>query len=211
MKYRIVLFCFSLLIVSCNIRSSKLKDSIDFSNNYVGQKSLSDVVKIEVSDFAIKNDTLWIVSGDKFLFYPFGIHSSIDELAVVYPFMKRKSLIINNTLLDNLFLKQNSIVTVLDTDNSGKIEIVYAKITDSTIILSNGIKIGLDKFEFMNYLPVSLQKSEWNTIHIVLLESDLLGIWNYYFFNNNKLDSVLFISDYQFDLSEIEQDNGTKR
>ena len=204
MQFRIIVICAILLITSCNNRLSKSIDSTELSNHLVELKSLSKIEKIEVSDYAVRNDTLWGASGDKFLYYPLGIYQSIYELAAAYSFMNKKQLSVDKTILNQLYFKQNSIVTVLDTDNSGKIEIVYAKISDSDIVLSNGIKVGLDKSEFTRYLPLPLQKSEWDKIRIVLLESELLGIWNYYFFNNNKLDSILFISDYEFDLTGIE-------
>jgi len=188
MKPISIIFYLTLLFVSCN---SLLK-------------AQTNIEKIEVSDYAMKNDTLWVLSGDTFLYYPFGIYTNIDELAVAYSFMNRKSLFVNNTLLDNLYFNGSSIVTVLDTSSVSNVEVVYAKIVDTNIVLTNGIKVGLDKSEFMSYLPISLQKNEWDKIHVVVLESELLGIWNYYYFSNNKLDSILFITDYQFDLSDME-------
>jgi len=188
MKLVTILFYITLLIVICNNSLLKAQSNIE-----------------EVYDYAIRNDTLWVVSGDDFLYYPFGIYKNIDELSVVYSFMNRKSLLNNNRLLDNLYFNRSSIVTVLDTDDSKKIEIVYAKILDSNIILTNGIKVGLDKSEFMNYLPIPLPKNEWNKIHLIVLESALLGVWHYYYYSNNKLDSILFVTDYQLDLSDMEQ------
>jgi hypothetical protein len=179
MKHRIIIFCVALLMVSCN--------------NGVSQS-------IGVSDYTIKNDTLWVVSGDEFLYYPFGIYEDLNEFAAPYSFMNVSPLISDNSLLDILYFERNSIVTVFDVENTGKIEIVYVKILDSTIVLSNGIKVGLDKSEFMRYIPVTFQQSEQDIIHVVLLQSELLGIWNYYYFSNNKLDSILFISDYEYKL-----------
>jgi len=184
-----IIFYITLLIIICNHSLLKAQPNINIEKVY---------------DYAIKNDTLWIASGDKFLYYPFGIYKNIDELAVVYSFMNRKSLLNNNRLLDNLYFNRSSIVTMLDTDDSKKIEIVYAKILDSNIVLSNGIKVGLDKSGFLNYFSIPLQKSEWDKIHIVVLESALTGIWHYYYFSNDKLDSILFRTDYQFDLSGME-------
>jgi hypothetical protein len=187
------------------VHTSKLLTSTESSNIPVELKTLSDVVQIEVMKYAIKNDTLWVLSGDIFLYYPFGIYQSIDEFAVAYPFMHRKTLFVKNKFLDNLYYNQNSIVTVFDPTQLGNMEIVYAEISDSSVVLSNGLKVGMDKSQFMRYLPVTLQKRELNKINVVILESALLGIWNYFYFDDNQIESILIISDYQFDLSALSQ------
>jgi hypothetical protein len=165
----------------------------------------------EIENYEIRGDTLWILSGDKFLYYPFGIQKDIHQMKSVFPFMSRLQIDANNSTLENFYYKKSSIVTVFDDDypnmencerGTGNIEIVYAKITNSEIALVNGLRVGLNKLEFAHCLPIQLLENEWNNIDIVFLESELLGMWHYYYFSNT-LDSIVFKTDYQFDLRNI--------
>jgi hypothetical protein len=163
----------------------------------------------EIEDYAIKNDTLWILSGDDFLYYPFGIYQDINKMAAAFPFMNRTRLKSSNTVLHNLYYKKSSIVMFLDESHpdmdekgTGNMETVYAGIADPEITLANGIKVGLNKSEFAPCLSVRLPEAEWSKINVVLLESVLLGVWNYYYFSNS-LDSIVFKTDYQHDLRDV--------
>jgi len=192
MKYKNIIWSVLLLnIMGCNnqtkISTKYLNDSTMSLNNTIELKVSSKQEKIEVSSYIVKGDTLWVVSGDQFLYYPLGVHKTIGELSTIFPFMNKKQLLNNDVVLNNLYFNRSSIVTVLDMNDSGNIEVVYVKISDSDIALVNGIKVGLNKSEFMNYLSISLQKSEWDKINIVILESELLGVWNYYYFSSVKL------------------------
>jgi hypothetical protein len=188
--------CSILLIISCKnqnaISLEELNDSILSSNNTITSK----LERIEISDYAVRNDTLWILSGDKFLYYPFGVHKDVDELTAIYPFLSKQQLL--NNKLDNLYFNRTSIIFVPDIDNSKNLEIVYVKIADPDIVLVNGMQVGLNKSEFMNYLSTSLLINDWEKINVVVLESELLGVWNYYYFSNTILDSIVFKTDYQF-------------
>jgi hypothetical protein len=165
-----------------------------------------------IEDYAIKNDTLWILSGDDFLYYPFGIYQDINQMAAALPFMNRTRLKSSNTITvtDNFYYKRSSIVTFLDENRpdmdekgTGNLETVYARIADPEIVLANGFKVGLNKQEFAQCLSVRLSDEEWNKIDVVLLESVLLGVWNYYYFSNS-IDSIVFKTDYQIDLQDMQ-------
>jgi hypothetical protein len=207
MKYRNIILIM-LIITGCNKQReySSTNYDVNFYDSIKSSGNLENVQlkKIEISDYAIRNDTLWILSGDKFLYYPFGIYKKVDDLKSAYPFMNRRQLLDNEELLNNFYFKRSSIVSIFDNESgTGLVEIVYAKISDSEIILANNLQTGLNKLDFFDYLPVQLSIKDQNKIKIVLLESDLLGMWNYYYFSNDVLDSITFTTDYQIDVSNI--------
>jgi hypothetical protein len=179
----------------------------DTSSIAKGNKCL---ILSEIGDYKVKGDTLWILSSDKFLYYPFGIHQDIRQMESVFPLMSKTQIEEDNTVLENFYYKRSSIVTVFDgypnvedsERGTSNMEIVYAKIADSEVALVNGLRVGLNKLEFAHYLPIQLLDNEWNNIDIVFFESELLGMWHYYYFSNT-LDSIVFKTDYQFDLRNI--------
>lgn len=90
---------------------------------------------------------------------------------------------------------KNFIKFVKNSDTK-QIEIIYAKLLDSSIVLLRGVKVGLRKDVFFSKLftkPVNLNK-----INNVKIISALYGINHTYHFKGDTISSIIMDTDYLF-------------
>ena len=79
------------------------------------------------------------------------------------------------------------------------VEIVYAKLQNNQISLKKNIRIGMSQQEFLGEFNYVVSETESPNIRIILLERMLAGMWQYYYFDQNKrLDSIIMKTDYVF-------------
>ena len=132
-----------------------------------------------------------------FVTYSFGIYKSISEINAS---LKGEKKIISResglTTIDSVVYDNNLIVFIKANDPSdlyyNYVEIVYAKLQNNQISLKKNIRIGMSQQEFLGEFNYVVSETEFPNIRIILLERMLVGMWQYYYFDQNKrLDSII--------------------
>ena len=157
--------------------------------------SISRQNRKDIIETRISNDTLQIITTDPFLYYPFGIFRNVNQYEKRYPLLKRV-LVTNKKGNNNLFkykYKNSTIVIFMDK----RIQIVNAVIKDNIKIARN-ISIGMDKLTLLSLLGYSDCKDKLKNINVVECVSGLDGVWLYFMFKENLLESILIRIDYTF-------------
>jgi len=157
-----------------------------------------------VISIELKRDTLNVVTTDQFAYYPFGKYFSIEEFnnsLKSFNLEVEQQYPNNDTLLDlrvlyNLSYRDSKIKVLSDPENK-TIEIISGKILDPEVELVNEFQVGMTKAEFIDSL-FSKKPVDFSKIKVVEIESGLMGIWHYYKFEKDTLESILLDTDYQF-------------
>ncbi len=210
---KIIFISTALLIVSCKSgvkkNSSKRENYLDkktIDSNISSVQNLSETLKkaaksnFELNVLFIKNDTLELVSDSQFLYFPFGVFKNIQSLKHSLnqfrdSIQKDSS---SNEELERMIFNKSFVKFYYDKDQ-GKFQIVSGQIIDENIVMINGIKLGMEKHEFLEeffnfYKPIKV-----DNIKVIQLVSGLQGMTHYYYFNNDsKLVSIKLMSDYLF-------------
>ena len=214
---------FILLLFSCSSKNKqatinenkKFKEPIEIEsknnireNNDQAISVLSDSKDVEIKPLGgilektVKDDTLTIVSTDDLLFYPFGLHYTTEDfIGSNKAFTQKQVLKTNNSeTLQKLIHEASYLLLIPDKRVGGQkdiMEIVSGRIADSKVELLNGIKIGCSKNKFENIL-FDNKEEDYSSVNVFKLQSGLDGIHHLYRFNDNKLVSIEFVSNYQF-------------
>jgi hypothetical protein len=201
MRTQILLSFVLIISFGCSSRSGKnsVPEKVIPTDSLVYFSYDKKVISIELNW-----DTLSMVTTNQFAYYPFGKYFSIEEfnnslksfslgVEQQYPY--------NDTLLDlrvlyNLTYRDSKIKVLSDPENK-TIEIVSGKILDPEAELVNGFQVGMTKAAFIDSL-FSKKPVDFSKIKVVEIESGLLGIWQYYKFEQDTLKSILLDTDYQF-------------
>jgi hypothetical protein len=175
-------------------------DTIDV--NILKRNAIKD---IDLDKLKIIKDTLWITSTSDFLYFPFGLFKSISEFKKRFKLAWKQN--IEEDRSDEIprynykvykMIFKNSFVKLFKDDEKNEVEIVSGKIINPELLLTNQIKIGIDKkvflLKFFNKTPETIL----DKINVVKLESGLLGMWHYYKFKDNILQEIIFKTDYLF-------------
>ena len=192
----------TIVLVSCGTGSSSSKNEIDDTIKIYQTNSIDTSIKIE--QIRISSDTLIMYTLDTFITYPFGVYKSISEINT--SFKGEKKIISREsglTTIDSVVYGNNLIVFIKANDPSdlyyNYVEIVYAKLQNNQIPLKKNIRIGMSQQEFFGEFNYVLSETEFPNIRIILLERMLAGMWQYYYFDQNKrLDSIIMKTDYVF-------------
>ena len=192
----------TIVLVSCGTGSSSSKNEIDDTIKIYQTNSIDTSIKIE--QIRISSDTLIMYTLDTFITYPFGVYKSISEINT--SFKGEKKIISREsglTTIDSVVYGNNLIVFIKTNDPSdlyyNYVEIVYAKLQNNQIPLKKNIRIGMSQQEFFGEFNYVVSETEFPNIRIILLERMLAGMWQYYYFDQNKrLDSIIMKTDYVF-------------
>ena len=191
-----------IVLVSCGTGSSSSKNEIDDTIKMYQTNSIDTSIKIE--QIRITSDTLIMYTLDTFITYPFGVYKSISEINT--SFKGEKKIISREsglTTIDSVVYGNNLIVFIKANDPSdlyyNYVEIVYAKLQNNQIPLKKNIRIGMSQQEFFGKFNYVVSEKEFPNIRMILLERMLAGMWQYYYFDQNKrLDSIIMKTDYVF-------------
>ncbi len=194
-----------IILVSCGIGRSSGENENEIDDTIKMYQTNSDTsIKIEIEQIRINKDTLIMYTLDTFVTYPFGIYKSISEINTS---LKGEKKIISResglTTIDSVVYDNNLIVFIKANDPSdlyyNYVEIVYAKLQNNQISLKKNIRIGMSQQEFLGEFNYVVSETESPNIRIILLERMLAGMWQYYYFDQNKrLDSIVMKTDYVF-------------
>jgi ABC-type branched-subunit amino acid transport system ATPase component len=103
----------------------------------------------------------------------------------------------DSTTLNKFINKDNSLL-IFKSSETKKVEIVKAKISDPNLILINSIRIGMSKRDFFDLFFNKVESIPIQDIKTIKFISGLDGIWNNYYFKNDKLEYYTFDTDYRF-------------
>jgi hypothetical protein len=162
----------------------------------------------ELSEAGWNLDTLFLVSGSRFFYYPFGGFKSISSFqrATRSVFAIRMEILNSNdsgSPIDTLFRFEcdHSYVKCFlakGPEETNRLEIVSARVVDSKVRFGNGIHIGISKSEFMREFFSPLPENILGRIRVVQIASVRTGIWHYYTFNREHLTPIVLDTDFQF-------------
>ncbi|MFA6248920.1 MAG: hypothetical protein WC615_18395 [Mucilaginibacter sp.] len=211
MKYQFLIIVTSVFLFACNRKTEKkLSSQIDSvkkeSLSRYKRDTLNILKRLRVSikdtskttEVTFIKDTLNIVSRDRFLYYPFGEFDTIKNIKSIlsssnFKIKKLPRLGENDSVTAFQFSSGSSYINFLKGTESGKMELLSGKITNGVWKLKNGIKTGMSKRQFLNQFFGDVPDID---IKYIRMESLVLGILHYYTFQNDKLVSIAFKTDY---------------
>lgn len=202
--YLLSSFIVIIILTACGSResqSSSSKDPIVISDSLCHDTSFLNTT-ISVRNYSIKNDTLTILTIGDFMDYPLGKYNTIEEFNNSIGGIKNIKEIEDNVWLDSVFISNDTLVFVKLNDISSmddSVKIVYAKIVTPQTILINNIQIGMKQIDFFKKIDLPLNEISNTNINVIILEKIIVGVWQSYYFNENKcLDSIIIKTDYIF-------------
>ena len=147
-------------------------------------------------------DTLKLVTCNEFVYFPFGQLKSKRDLAA--SILKNFKILDKYEKMENgnfefqfLTLNSNRLILFFDNDPDA-INYSYifkGEINDSEVNFTNGIKINMTKEDFINTFFDSFPNELLKKYKYIELISCLDNITHIYKFNDNKLQSIKFITD----------------
>jgi hypothetical protein len=154
--------------------------------------------KYQLNTLMAQHDTVTIVLENRELFFPLGKYSSLPAVRNQYlQFIHR----INGDAEISTDEMYSGVDTVkfIKTNEDAEVHIVAGRITSASLKLANGVGIGMNKNDFLkqyfSHIPQLLVQGG----QVIELVSALDGIKHYYTFNNRKLTSIEFTSNYVLD------------
>jgi hypothetical protein len=165
--------------------------------------------ELELNELRINQDTLIIVSDNRFYYYPFGFFKQVTAFEKATKRIFKRKTEQEFPYADSSFPKEKifrftykesylkCFIPKNDEFYTG-FEIIYGKITNSGIRFNNGIEVGISKASMLNKFFNRFPNDLAETINVIEVESSLLGMWHYYTFVNQKLVSITLDTDYQF-------------
>lgn len=158
----------------------------------------------QVKDVKVYADTMTVFSLADYPIYPFGKWSTVEQF------------ITNNQLLwyresgyknfyDTMTVAVNTLkrldgtnINVYRSIWTNKLEMIYAKITDTAVVLDNGIKVGMTKEEVFKVIFKSYPKSYTSEINVLKVIAGAAEVGEIYTFKGNKLRHIQVVSKYKY-------------
>ena len=158
----------------------------------------------QVKDVKVYADTMTVFSLAEYPIYPLGKWSSVEQF------------ITNNQLLwyresgyknfyDTMTVAVNTLkrldgtnINVYRSIWTDKLEMVYAKITDSAVVLDNGVRVGMSKEEVFKVVFKSYPKSYTTDINVLKVIAGAAEVGEIYTFKGGKLRNIKIVSKYKY-------------
>ena len=158
----------------------------------------------QVKDVKGYADTMTVFSLADYPIYPLGKWSSVEQF------------ITNNQLLwyresgyknfyDTMTVAVNTLkrldgtnINVYRSIWTDKLEMVYAKITDSAVVLDNGVRVGMSKEEVFKVVFKSYPKSYTTDINVLKVIAGAAEVGEIYTFKGGKLRNIKIVSKYKY-------------
>lgn len=158
----------------------------------------------QVKDVKIYADTLTVYSLADYPIYPFGKWNNIEQFITDNQLhWYRESGY--KSFYDTMMVAVNTLKR-LDGSNinfyrsiwTDKLEMVYAKITDSAIVLDNGIRVGMSKADVFRTIFKSFPKSYTADVNVLKVIAGAAEVGEIYTFKGNKLRRIQVVSRYKY-------------
>jgi hypothetical protein len=203
-KFKIgCLLLFALFFIGC-INKQAFSDKTSNINASHKEANIAINDSLKIKDIKINRDTVELISTDEYLYYPFGKFKNLDQLTGYLKNLKHLNeycYTYNDSTTKKIkletFTLNNSYIKICLNEDEKVYQIVYAKIINKDILLRKNIHVGISKENFIKIFSRRMNYEQIKNIHVIKLVSGLLGVWQYYYFTNNTLTSIIIDSDYQ--------------
>jgi len=158
----------------------------------------------QVKDVKIYADTLTVYSLADYPIYPFGKWNNIEQFITDnqlhwYRESGYKSFYDTMTVAVNTLKRlDGSNINFYRSIWTDKLEMVYAKITDSAIVLDNGIRVGMSKADVFRTIFKSFPKSYTADVNVLKVIAGAAEVGEIYTFKGNKLRHIQVVSRYKY-------------
>lgn len=158
----------------------------------------------QVKDVKIYADTLTVYSLADYPIYPFGKWNNIEQFITDnqlhwYRESGYKSFYDTMTVAVNTLKRlDGSNINFYRSIWTDKLEMVYAKITDSAIVLDNGIRVGMSKADVFRTIFKSFPKSYTADVNVLKVIAGAAEVGEIYTFKGNKLRRIQVVSRYKY-------------
>lgn len=167
---------------------------------FMGLPSFSQYKNDDILERTMKLDTLHVVTGDWFLWIPFGeFHSMQDFIKKIKPTkVETRTFTDENSKTYYIQVKNSRINAYLsgteDSPFSNTVMLTSGEINDS-INMQRNIHLGLSKKEVFDKLRIPITDKELPKVNVLYLESGLQGIFMYFNFKDDRLYYIKIDSD----------------
>lgn len=158
----------------------------------------------QVKDVKVYADTMTVFSLADYPIYPLGKWSNVEQYITNSQLLWYRESGYKN-FYDTMTVAVNTLKRLDGTNISvyrsiwtDKLEMVYAKITDSTVVLDNGIRVGMSKEDVFKVVFKSYPKSYTNDINVLKVIAGAAEVGELYTFKGNKLRHIQIISKYKY-------------
>ena len=158
----------------------------------------------QVKDVKVYADTMTVFSLADYPIYPIGKWKTVEDYITSNQLLwYRESGY--KTFYDTMTVAVNTL-SRLDGTNinvyrsiwTNKLEMVAAKITDTAVVLDNGVKVGMSKEDVFKFIFKSYPKSYTSEINVLKVIAGAAEVGEIYTFKGNKLRHIQIISRYKY-------------
>ena len=158
----------------------------------------------QVKDVKVYADTMTVFSLADYPIYPIGKWKTVEDYITSNQLLwYRESGY--KTFYDTMTVAVNTLSrldgTNINVDRSiwtNKLEMVAAKITDTAVVLDNGVKVGMSKEDVFKVIFKSYPKSYTSEINVLKVIAGAAEVGEIYTFKGNKLRHIQIISRYKY-------------
>ena len=158
----------------------------------------------QVKDVKVYADTMSVFSLADYPIYPLGKWSTVEDYITSNQLLwYRESGY--KTFYDTMTVSVNTLkrldgtnINVYRSIWTNKLEMVAAKITDSAVVLANGIHVGMSKEEVFKTIFRSYPKSYTSDIRVLKVIAGAAEVGEIYTFKGNKLRHIQIVSKYKY-------------
>ena len=158
----------------------------------------------QVKDVKVYADTMTVFSLADYPIYPIGKWKTVEDYITSNQLLwYRESGY--KTFYDTMTVAVNTL-SRLDGTNinvyrsiwTNNLEMVAAKITDTAVVLDNGVKVGMSKEDVFKVIFKSYPKSYTSEINVLKVIAGAAEVGEIYTFKGNKLRHIQIISRYKY-------------
>ena len=158
----------------------------------------------QVKDVKVYADTMTVFSLADYPIYPLGKWSTVEDYITSNQLLwYRESGY--KTFYDTMTVSVNTLkrldgtnINVYRSIWTNKLEMVAATITDSAVVLDNGIRVGMSKEEVFKTIFRSYPKSYTADINVLKVIAGAAEVGEVYTFKGNKLRRIQVVSKYKY-------------
>ena len=158
----------------------------------------------QVKDVKVYADTMTVFSLADYPIYPLGKWSTVEDYITSNQLLwYRESGY--KTFYDTMTVSVNTLkrldgtnINVYRSIWTNNLEMVAAKITDSAVVLANGIHVGMSKEEVFKTIFRSYPKSYTSDIRVLKVIAGAAEVGEIYTFKGNKLRHIQIVSKYKY-------------
>lgn len=158
----------------------------------------------QVKDVKVYADTMTVFCLSDYPIYPLGKWKTVEDYITSNQLQWYREYGYK-TFFDTMTVAVNTLkrldgtnINVYRSIWTNRLEMVAAKITDSAVVLDNGIRVGMSKEEVFKVIFKSYPKSYTTDINALKVIAGTSEVGEIYTFKGNKLRHIQIISGYKY-------------